>query len=54
VSRVGMTIRQGLNSMIGFITIAQLVTTRNYSTIADLHTLQFTVTHTHIRFLSIR
>jgi endonuclease I len=26
---------------------------RQYSGIADLHTLQFTVTHTHTKFLSL-
>jgi hypothetical protein len=51
LSRVGVfasLIRQVLDWMIGFIspyTFAQLGTTGNYSAIADLHALQFTVTH---------
>jgi hypothetical protein len=44
-----MTIRQGLDWLIGFIDhlYTALITTRNYSAVADLHTLQFTVTHKH-------
>jgi hypothetical protein len=42
-----VTYRQVLDWMIGFIDTLyiQLLTTGNYSAIADLHTLQFTVTH---------
>jgi hypothetical protein len=42
-----MIYRRGLVWMIGFIDtlFTQLGTTGNYSAIADLHTLQFTVTH---------
>jgi hypothetical protein len=43
-----VTIRRSLNWMIGFIDrlYTPLRTTRNYSAIAELHTLQFAVTHT--------
>jgi hypothetical protein len=46
--RTGVTIRRVLDVMIRFIDIlyTQLVTTRNCRAIADLHNLQFTVTHT--------
>jgi hypothetical protein len=42
-----VTYRRVLDWMIGFIDTVyiQLGTTSNYSAIADLHTLQFTVTH---------
>jgi hypothetical protein len=44
---VCVTYRRVLNSMIGFTDtlFTQLRTTGNYIVIADLHTLQFTVTH---------
>jgi hypothetical protein len=44
----GVTIRRGLDWMIGFIDTlyTPLRTTINYSAIADLHILQFTVEHT--------
>jgi hypothetical protein len=44
-----VTIRRGLDWMIGFIEhlYTPLRTARNYSAIADLHTLQIAVTHTH-------
>jgi hypothetical protein len=46
---------QGIDWMIGFIVTlyTELGTTDNYSAIADLHTLQFTVTHTHTRVFSL-
>jgi hypothetical protein len=46
LSRVGVTYRRGLDWTIGFIDTlyTQLGITGNYSAIADLHTLQFTVT----------
>jgi hypothetical protein len=49
LSHAGVTIRLGMAWMIGFIDTlyTPLWTTGNYSTIADLHTLQFTITHTH-------
>jgi hypothetical protein len=45
---VAQLIRWVLSWMIGFIDTLYTVlgTTGNYSTITDLHTLQFTVTHT--------
>jgi hypothetical protein len=47
VSRVGVTIDEVLDWMIGFIDtlFTQIETTDNYSALADLHTLQFTVIH---------
>jgi hypothetical protein len=48
LSRVGVTIDGVLDWMVGFIapySFTPLGTTGNYSAIADLHTLQFTVTH---------
>jgi hypothetical protein len=47
LSRVGLTDRRDLEWMIGFIDTlyTPLGTTGNYSAIADLNTLQFTVTH---------
>jgi hypothetical protein len=47
LSYVGVTIDAVLDWMIGFIDalFTHLGTTSNYSAIADLHTLQFTVTH---------
>jgi hypothetical protein len=52
---VGVTIRRGIDWMIGFIDTlyTPLGTTGSYSAIADLHTLQFAVTHTHINVLSL-
>jgi hypothetical protein len=43
-----VTVRRGLDRMIGFIgtLYVSLRSTLKYSAIADLHTLQFTVTHT--------
>jgi hypothetical protein len=48
LSRVGVTIDGVWIGWLGLLTTfsAQLVATSNYSAIADLHTLQFTVTHT--------
>jgi hypothetical protein len=45
-----LTYRGVLDWMIGLTDTlyTQLGTTRNYSAIADLHTLQFTVTHTSV------
>jgi hypothetical protein len=42
-----VTYRRGVELMIGFIytLYTQLWTTDNYSAIADVHTLHFTVTH---------
>jgi hypothetical protein len=50
-----VTIRRGLDWMIGFIETlyTPLGTTGNYSVIADLHTLQFTVTQTHTPVFSV-
>jgi hypothetical protein len=51
-----VTYRRVLDGMIGFFGIlyTPLATTGNYSAIADLHTLYFTVTHTHtLRVLSL-
>jgi hypothetical protein len=47
LSRVGVTIKRVLYWMIGFIDTlyTQLGTTDNYSAIAILHTLHFTVAH---------
>jgi hypothetical protein len=47
LSRVGGCIRRVLDWMIGFIETlyTPLGSTGNYRAIADLHTLQFTVTH---------
>jgi hypothetical protein len=47
ISRVGVTIRRGLEWMTGFIDTfyIPLGITGNYSAIADLHTLQFTFKH---------
>jgi hypothetical protein len=46
----GVTIRRGMDWMIGFINIlyTPLRTTGNYSATANLHTLQFTVTPTSV------
>jgi hypothetical protein len=50
-----MIIRRGTDWVIGFIdTLYTLLgTTGNYSAIANLHTLQFTVIHTHTSVLSL-
>jgi hypothetical protein len=50
-----VTIRQGMDWMVGFIDTlyTPLGTTGKYSAIANLHTLQFTVTHTYTRVLSL-
>jgi hypothetical protein len=50
LSRVGVTVRRSFDWTIGFIdtVYTPLEITGNYSAIADLHTLQFTVTHTRV------
>jgi hypothetical protein len=55
LSSVGVTIGRGMDWMIGFIDTLHtpLGTTGNYSAIAYLNTLQFTVTHTHYGSQSI-
>jgi hypothetical protein len=45
LSRVGVTYKAGFGLDIFDLIHSQLGTTGNYSAIADLHTLQFTVTH---------
>jgi hypothetical protein len=47
MSRVGVTIRRDLDWWMDLLHLyAELLTPSDYSAIADLHTLQFTVTHT--------
>jgi hypothetical protein len=55
LSRVRVTIDGVLDRTIGFIDTLyiQLGTTGSYSALADLHTLQFTVTHTHTLGFSV-
>jgi hypothetical protein len=40
----------GFRLVIGFIAHLQITTTRNYSAIANLHTLQFTRVHTKFSY----
>jgi hypothetical protein len=55
LSRVGVIIRRVLDWVIGLIDTlyTQLLTTRNFSAIADLHKLQSTATHTHTKVLNL-
>jgi hypothetical protein len=55
LSPVGVTIRWSIDWVIGFIDTLYTPhgTTGSFSAVADLHTLQFTVTHTHTLVSSV-